>query len=91
MLRINIPSTGSGQLTFSSFENENLPKPPNGIDEETGNVVMLFDDEEQAVNYADELEDVSSAIDDNESPLKLAINDIIVAIKSDEFVQSYLG
>jgi hypothetical protein len=91
MLQITIPSNGRAKLTFSSFENSDLPKPPNGIDEEiNGNVILLFDDEEQAVSYADDIEDVSNAIDDSDSPIKLAINDIIVAIKRDEFVQSYL-
>ncbi len=92
MLQITIPSNGRAELTFSSFENSDLPKPPNGIDEEINDdVILLFDDEEQAVAYADELEDISTAINDNSSPRKLALNDIIVAIKSDSFVQEYLN
>jgi hypothetical protein len=91
MLQITIPSNGRAALTFSSFENSDLPKPPNGINQEINNdVILLFDDEEQAVAYADELEDISTAINDNESSKKLALNDIIVAIKSDAFVQAYL-
>jgi hypothetical protein len=92
MLRINVPSTGKAQLTFASFEKKDLPKPPNGIDEEiNGDLVLFFDDEEQAVNYAYALEDVSSNISDNTSPIKSAINDIVVAINNDEFVQTYLA
>ena len=92
MLQITIPSNGRAGLTFSSFENSDLPKPPNGIDEEVNDdVVLLFDDEEQAVAYADELQDISTAINDSESPKKLALNDIIVAVKSDAFVQTYLN
>jgi hypothetical protein len=92
MLRITIPSNGQSQLTFSSFENEDLPKPPNGVDDEINDdVVLLFEDEKDAVDYADQLKDISTAIDDDTSPLKLAINDIIVAIENDEFVQDYLG
>ena len=92
MLRINIPSTGKSQLTFASFEKNDLPKPPNGIDEEiNGDLVLFFDDEEQAVNYAYALEDLSNGIDDNASPIKLAINDIVVAVNGDEFVQTYLA
>jgi hypothetical protein len=92
MLQITIPSNGKSELTFSIFENSGLPKPVNGIDEEiNGDAILLFDDEEQAVNYADELEDLSSSITDNPSTEKLALNDIIVAIKSDGFVQNYLG
>lgn len=91
MLRINVPSTGKSQLTFASFEKNDLPKPPNGIDEEiNGDLVLFFDDEEQAVNYAYALEDLSNGIDDNTSPIKLAINDIVVAVNGDEFVQTYL-
>jgi hypothetical protein len=91
MLQITIPSNGRAGLTFSSFENSDLPKPPNGIDEEINDdVILLFDDEEQAVAYADELEDISTAVNDNNSPKKLALNDIIVAIKGDAFVQEYL-
>jgi len=92
MLQITIPSNGKANITFSSFENSDIPKPPNGIDEEiNGEAILLFDDEEQAVSYADELGDISNSINNNTSPEKLALNDIIVAIKSDEFVQSYLG
>lgn len=92
MLRITIPSTGQSQLTFSSFENEDLPKPPNGIDEEINDdVILRFEDEQEAIDYADQLKDISVSIDDDTSPLKLALNDIIVAIENDEFVQAYLG
>jgi hypothetical protein len=91
MLRIAILSNGQSELTFSSFERDGLPKPPNGIDAEiNGDVILLFDDEAQAVNYVYRLEDISSSINDNTSHQKLAINDIIAAVKADEFVQGYL-
>lgn len=91
MLQITIPSNGRSELTFSSLENSELPKPINGIDEEiNGDAILLFDDEEQAINYTYELEDISTTINDSDSPLKLAINDIAAAINRDEFVQSYL-
>ncbi|MGZ3966249.1 MAG: hypothetical protein ACXVJC_14845 [Mucilaginibacter sp.] len=91
MLRINVPSTGKSQLTFASFEKNDLPKPPNGIDEEiNGDLVLLFDNEEEAVNYAYALEDISNSISDTKSPTKSAINDIVVSINGDEFVQTYL-
>ena len=91
MLRINIPSNGPAGVTFNSFENEMLPKPPNGIDEEiNGDLVLFFYDEEQAIGYAGQLADISSSINDNISPVKLAINDIIVAVKSDSFVQGFM-
>ncbi|MDB5010562.1 MAG: hypothetical protein JWR67_2298 [Mucilaginibacter sp.] len=91
MLRITIPSNGPAKLTFSSFENEDLPKPPNGIDVEVNNnVILLFDDEEEAIDFADGLEDISNSINDNTSPVKLAINDIIMAIKNNKFIQDYL-
>jgi len=89
MLRIAVPSNGPSELTFSAFQNYNLPKPVNGIDSEVNNVLLLFDDEQDAVDYADKLIEYLDDLDDV-SPKRPAINDIIVAIKSDEFVQTFL-
>jgi len=56
MLRISIPSNGPSKINFSSFMNYLLPVPPKGIDSETNNdAVLLFDNEEEAKNYADRL------------------------------------
>jgi len=56
MLRINIPSDGPSKINFSTFWNYLLPVPPNGVASAVNNdVVLLFDNEEQAANYADVL------------------------------------
>jgi hypothetical protein len=89
MLRITVQSTGSAGITFQSFENSDLTKPVNGIDEEAGNLILIFEDEEEALNYSYNLEDISEDISDNDSPVKTMLNDIIVAIQNDEFVKSY--
>ena len=56
MLRISIPSNGPSKINFSSFMNYLLPVPPKGIDSEVNNnAVLLFDNEQEAINYADKL------------------------------------
>jgi hypothetical protein len=90
MLRIAIPATGRSQLNFNSFEKNNIPSPPNGVDAEINNdVLLLFDDEEQAINYAESLYAISDDIDDEDSPQKLAINDIVNTIYTNDFIVSY--
>jgi len=90
MLRITVPSTGASQLTFSTFERYELPPPPNGADAEINNdLILKFEDEQEAIIYAEQLENLSNGLDDKSSPDNLAIGDIIMAIRNDEFVQSY--
>lgn len=87
MLRIAIPST---TISAKVFEQHTLPTPPNGTETEvSGELVLLFEDEEEAVAYLDELEDYSTELDHN-SPEKPVINSLISAINNDEFVQAYL-
>jgi hypothetical protein len=91
MLLITVPSAGKAKLTFSTFEDIDLPVPLNGIVAEiNGDAVLKFDDEEDAINYAGELEDLSLKLNNKSSLENIAINDIILAIRDDEFVQSYL-
>jgi regulatory protein YycI of two-component signal transduction system YycFG len=90
MLRIAIPSTGQSGLTFNSFEKFSVPPPPNGVDAEINNeVVLLFNDEQQAVEYAESLFEVSSDLDNDKTPQKLIVNDIVGAIYNNNFVKSY--
>jgi hypothetical protein len=90
MLRIAVPSNNSSQLTFNAFEDYQLPKPTNGVDAEINNdVILLFEDEEDAIGYADELSDLLNQLDDKSSGQYKAIGDIIMAIRNDEFIQSY--
>ncbi|RYU92449.1 hypothetical protein EWM62_03165 [Mucilaginibacter terrigena] len=87
MLKINIPPIG---FEGSIFDKYNLPSPPNGTETEVnGEMILMFEDEEEAVAYLDELEDYSTRLDAN-APEKPVINTLVSAINNDEFVQSYL-
>jgi hypothetical protein len=89
MLRITVPSSGS-DLTFSTFEKYGLPAPPNGVDAEVNDdLVLKFEDEEEAVTYAEQLEMLSNGLNDKSMPQYLAIGDMIMAIRNDEFVMNY--
>jgi hypothetical protein len=90
MLRIDIPSTADITITTRTFNEYGLPKPHNGTaNEVNGDLILLFEDEEEAVAYLDELEDFATELD-NKSPAKPVINTLITAINNDGFVQAYL-
>lgn len=90
MLLINISANSSSNLNFSSFEEFGLPAPPNGVEAEINNdVILKFDDEEQALIYAAQLENLSNELHDKQSPQYTALSDIIMAIRNDDFIQSY--
>ena len=76
MLNIVVPSNGQSGLTFSLFERYGIPAPTSGIEPE------INDDLVQ--NMAEEINDKSTT-------QYWAINDIIVAIRSDEFVQDFIS
>jgi hypothetical protein len=87
MLRIDVSSTG---LTGAMLGKYNLPAPPNGTETEiNGGLILLFENEEEAVAYLDVLEEHTAEVDDK-SPQKNILNDLIIAINNDEFVQAYL-
>jgi hypothetical protein len=90
MLRIDIPSTADVTIANRTFDEYGLPKPYNGTDTEVnGDLILLFEDEEEAVAYLDDLEEYTADLD-NKSPAKPVINALITAINNDEFVQAYL-
>ena len=90
MLNILIPSTGPSKLSFSLFEEYGIPPPLSGVDEEVnGDVILKFEDEEEAIAYSEQMENMANELNDKSTTQHLAINDIIVAIRDDEFVQSY--
>ncbi len=92
MLHITIPSGTGSNLSFSTFEQYQLPSPVNGVDAEINNdVILKFEDEEEAIIYAAQLENLSNELNDKSSPEYAAISTIIMAIKNDEFIQSYTG
>ena len=90
MLSIGIPSDGRSELTFSELERYNIPAPLNGFNSEINdNVVIRFDDEQQAIDYAHELDAYSNSIESNSREYNIII-DIIEAVGNDAFVQSYI-
>jgi hypothetical protein len=90
MLSIDIPSGGRSQLTFALLEEYNIPAPPNGFNSEVnGNVIIQFDDEQQAIDYAHDLDIYSYSIKSSTKEY-LIITDITKAISDDAFVQAYI-
>ena len=62
----------------------------NGVDAEVNNdLILQFEDEAEAIAYADQLETLSDNLDDKTTMQYMAINDIITAIRNDEFIQDY--
>ena len=89
MLKIDIPK-GSALITRDMFDEYSIPLPPNGMDTEINeDLILLFDDEQQAVTYLDELEDYAGELDE-ESPEKDILNALITAIGNDDFVTTFL-
>jgi hypothetical protein len=91
MLLINVTSTENSPVKFSDFKQSGLPGPLSGVDAEiNGDLILKFADEEEAIEYSRQLEDLSFELNNKSSLQNIAINDIILAIRNDEFVQSYL-
>jgi hypothetical protein len=90
MLSIDIPSDGRSELTFNQLEKYNIPAPPNGFSPEiNNNVVIHFDDEQQAIDYAHDLDAYSNTIEPKSQEFNI-VTDIIKAVGDDEFVQAYI-
>jgi len=90
MLLINVSSAANSRLKFSDFERFGLPAPPSGADPEVNDdLILKFEDEEEAVVYAEQLENLSNGLNDKDTPQYAAINDIIMAINNNEFIKSY--
>ena len=92
MLNIVVPSNGQSGLTFSIFERYGIPAPTSGAEPEINDdLVLKFKNEEEAVIYAQQLQNMAEEINDKNTTQYSAINDIIVAIRSDEFVQDFMS
>lgn len=90
MVRINIPPTGPIPLTTADFNHYHLPIPSNGLEAERDNeTTLLFDNEYEAVVYADQLEEIFTTVSKS-SPLKNILRDIATAIRNDDTVRNYL-
>ncbi len=90
MLRISIPPTSPKPITFDDFENYHLPVPSNGI-KTMGNedTELLFDNEFEAVVYADQLEEIVTQVSKS-SPIKNVLRDMVTAIRNDDTIRNYL-
>lgn len=87
MLKIDTAQAG---FVGNVLQNYNLPAPSGGFDTEVnGSLILLFEDEQEAVAYLDVLEDYATKLGNN-SPEKTFLNTLITAINNDEFVQAYL-
>jgi hypothetical protein len=90
MLRIEIPSNGLSGLSFNELERYEIPAPKNGFNSEiNNNVVMQFDDEQQAIDYAHDLDAYADSINHASQEYRI-VTDIIKAIGDDGFVQTYI-
>jgi hypothetical protein len=90
MLLIVVPTNGLSKLTFNELEKYEIPAPLDGFDTEINNsVVMKFEDEQEAIDYAHDLDVYADSVD-QASQEYLVIMDIIKAISDDEFVQAYI-
>jgi hypothetical protein len=91
MLRIEIPADEYAGLTFSKFMLLDLPLPANGFNSEINdNIILSFDDEQEAIDYAYEMDRYIESIRNSASPEYRAASAIIDAIGNDEFVQAYI-
>ncbi|MDB5009014.1 MAG: hypothetical protein JWQ84_3208 [Mucilaginibacter sp.] len=90
MLRINLPSTGPAPITFADFKNYHLPIPSKGVKAKgKKNTVLMFDNEYEAVVYADKLEEIVTTVSKS-SPLKNILRDTVTAIRNDDTIRNYL-
>ncbi len=90
MLRINVPPTGTTKLTSADFKNYHLPLPSKGITEKgESETELLFDNEYEAVVYADQLEEIVTTVSKS-SPLKNILRDLVTTIRNDDSIRNYL-
>ena len=93
MLRINIPPTGPSPLTFADFIKYHLPIPSKGVRArakgKNKKTILLFDNEYEAVVYADQLEEIVTTVSKN-SPLKNIVRDLATAIRNDDSIRNYV-
>jgi hypothetical protein len=90
MLVIEISSDGRSLLTLAELNKYNIPAPPNGFDsEENNDVIMKFEDEQEAIDYSYELDSYANTLN-NKSEEYTVISAIVKSISEDEFVQNYI-
>jgi|SRR5579872_1024611 len=91
MLRIEMPAKAYSGLDFSKLQQMDLPSPRNGFSSEiNNNIILLFEDEEDAIEYAYQVDSYAESLDDQSALEYKAANEIIKAISDDDFVRSYI-
>ena len=90
MLKIVVPTDGLSKLDLALFERLDIMPPANGVEAEgDDDLVLRFDDEQDAVLYADQLQLLADQVNDKTAVQYLAMSDIITAIQNDRFVQDF--
>lgn len=90
MLVIGINSGGQLPLTLTELNKYNIPSPTNGFDtEENNDVIMKFENEQEAIDYSYELDSYANSIDIKSEEYRI-ITAIVKSISDDEFVQNYI-
>lgn len=91
MLRIEVPSEGPSGLTFSKIKQFDIPAPRDGfLNEVDDNLVLQFEDEQEAIDYSLEIDRYAESLKDHRSEEYSIIGNIITAISEDEFVRAYI-
>jgi hypothetical protein len=90
MLRINLPPTGPTRITSDDFTKYSLPVPSQGVKgKDKEDTELLFDDEDEAMIYADQLEEIVTSVSKT-SPLRSMLRDMVTAIRNDDSIRNYL-
>ena len=90
MLVIEISSDGRSPITLAELNKYDIPAPPDGFDSEINNdVIMKFEDEQEAIDYSYELDSYANTIDNKSEEYRI-ITEIVKAISEDEFIQNYI-
>src|ERR1700679_2249436 len=89
MLSIIIPSWTKSPVTLRDFISYRLPVPSKGIEEQSLSTVLVFDNEYEAIVYADQLEEIYDTVG-KRSPLRNVIRDAATAIRNDDRIRNYL-
>ena len=90
MLRISLPPTGPTPITTADFKNYHLPMPSKGLKAKGNeNTILQFDNEYEAVVYADQLEEIVTTVSKS-SPLKNILRDMITTIRNDDTIRNYV-
>ena len=89
MLIIGISADTGSNLTFSQLQKYDIPVPPNGFDTETNdNIVMKFEDEQEAIDYTYQLDSYANSVDNQSEVYRIAAA-LVKAINDDGFVRTY--